>query len=219
MIIETASEPEERDAIWYNRQDFQAIRTEIGDLIIKARALRDWRVEDDSDDDCFRGLEFLKMDASTPSRKERRLCFAKNVLLFQYMSGLSRNDNDTDNQTKVENPSKEVALATYCARLSQAAKARAQALAAFDDSEARQVYYECGLLYQMNGKEMRMFASTCALQAVTTNCLKHHHHEDSIQVVANTPLPEVFSTMNTLARVMCKVRNSSTALFTTTSVR
>jgi hypothetical protein len=196
--IERVSDPDERNSIWYNREDFQNIRHEIGQLV-QARSSRDWRLKDD-DFYCFRGLEFLKVDPNSPSRKELRSCFVKNVLLFQCMSSLSdNNNNDIENDD-----GRDQALGAYCAKLSQGAKVRAQWLASSDDAEARQVYHECRLLYQVNGKEMRMFAPTCSLQAAARS--------NMVKLRQQTLPPELLPGY-ALSRFIRSFMNTSTSLF------
>jgi hypothetical protein len=208
--FERVSDPDERYSVWYNRQDFQNIRHEIGQ-VIQARASRDWRLKDD-DVYCFRGLEFLKLDANTPSRKELRICFVKNVLLFQCMSSLSddiEDDNDNDD-------GRDLALGAYCAKLSQGAKVRALWLASLDDAEARQVYHECRLLYQVNGKEMRMFAPTCSLQAAARSTMVKQQHQQRHEqdfVTGSSSLATELLPGYALSRFLRNVMNTSTSLF------
>lgn len=203
--IEKVVAPDERNSVWYNRQDFQDIRFEIGQ-VVQAHSLRDCRLRDD-DFYCFRGLEFLKLDSKSPSRKELRLCFAKNVLLFQCMSSLN---SDKSSSGADNDHGRALALGAYCSKLSQDAKLRAQCLASSDEAEARHVYHECRLLYQVNGKEMRMFGPTCSLQAARSSIAKQQKQKQDL--VAVSSLPELLSEY-TLSRVIRSVLNTSTALF------
>lgn len=184
--FERVTAPKEKQSVWYNREEFQEIRAEIGE-VVKARAANDWRVNDE-DFYCLRGLEFLKLDHNTPSRKERRLRYAKNVLVYQVVV----------NRKKV---SKEEAIRDFCTKLSQAATQRAQALASLDETDARQVYLECRLIYQVDGKDMNMFGAN-------RSSLCRRQSEDY------SPLQEVFS-YDSLIRVITTMRSSSTTLFAT----
>ncbi|CAB9510245.1 expressed unknown protein [Seminavis robusta] len=205
QVARIGEDEDEKQSVWYNRQDFCLIRQEIGQ-VVEARAAKDWRCKDE-DFYCVRGLEFLKLDEHTPSRKERRLCFAKNVMIFQCMS------KNASCSSKKKSKGREQALAAYCARLSNEARSRARRWGVFDEEEARQVFYECRLIYHLNGKEFRMFAPTCSLQASMFQRSSRHDDDDDDDCdsvdsddgeLAIAPLYDVFS-FDSLIRVISTV--------------
>ena len=134
---------EEKEDVWYNRHDFQQIRADIAE-VVQAKANNDERCLDENWY-CFRGLEFLKLD-DTLSRKERRQRYSRHVLVYQAVTWRMTKDNSE-------------LLRAFCTKLSQGGKQRALQLAAEDEAEARSVYQECHLIYQVDGEDRTMFGS------------------------------------------------------------
>ena len=180
--IPKAMTAEEKSLLWYNKQEFQRIRLDIGLLLqrVRAQAANSWMsfLADESDyecdvvwpldnpvtlhNDCTRGLEFLKWSDQEPSRKERRLAFCKSVVIFQIMLKGKKRSSSSSSSRHNNALLMEQALATYSSKLSRDAAERARELASMDESEARQVYHECHMIYQVNGREVSMFPSSCS---------------------------------------------------------
>jgi len=189
--FEKVTHPPEKEAVWYNRKEFEDIRAEIG-RVVQARA----DGFQDEDFNCFRGLEFLKL-GNSPSRKERRLLYSRHVLVYQQV---------TERKLTTEEPAD--LIGAFCTKMSQHAKESALSFASGDESEARRVYHECHLLYRVNGNDECMFGDADRRSSL---CRKHSS-EVRVFGIGN-PLPEVFS-YNGLCRVIQNVRDN-TNLFAT----
>lgn len=171
--------PDENVHRWFSGQDYQKMRWEIG-AIVRGKALgldQPFRCSGSSNNNpmaafespdniyCYRGLEFLKVldpyanDKSHNglSRRERRLAYAKNVMVFQQLMHhkqkqilpQQQQQPSGDEQPQQQDDHARQLLGAYCTQMSRATQERAQALAEEDANDARHVYKECHLIYDI----------------------------------------------------------------------
>ena len=177
------STPDEQFHRWFSGQDYQQMRWDIG-TIVRGKALgldlpffstaaasSNPMAAFTSPDNiyCYRGLEFLKVldpyangskngnnSEAILSRKERRLAYAKNVMVFQQLMHHKQKQvqvqqpqlsgDERQHQHQQDDQTQQL-LGAYCTQLSRGAQERAQALAEEDANDARHVYKECHLIY------------------------------------------------------------------------
>lgn len=164
FVVERDITDDNKGAVWYSNNDFMRMKQEIG-AMVQQRSMGADMLGKTEEESCFRGLEFLK-NGIGPSRKQRRLKFTADVLL--YYSLIKKKGSFSKNAIRNDQCSQQLGM--FSAKLSQDAQKRAQNIASLDASEARRVYYELQFIYEKDGRDCKMFSQPATTSSEPRKC-------------------------------------------------
>lgn len=183
----------ERQQVWMTNDDYRRNRMDIN-ATVRVTALGGLSPEEQLETDydtemyCFRGLEFMKQIDGSPSRKERRLKYMKDVVLH-YRCLLKKVQHEPTQLS--------LQLGAFCTHLSKDATCRAQELANGDYLEARIVYQESHFIYENEyGQEVQMFSSSSPSKSTSSLCTSTTTTTTTCREVYSTEQQQLFMTMS-----------------------